>query len=131
MKSYIHKVQYYETDKMGIVHHSNYVRWMEEARIDYLEQIGFGFDKLEAAGLVSPIVSVTCNYKKPTRFPEEVTIKTSLLEFKGVRLKLAYEMFNADGELVFDGTTELALLDINGMPFRVKKLLPDFYEKLQ
>ena len=48
MKPYTHKVNYYETDKMGITHHSNYIRWMEEARIDFLESIGFGYDKLEA-----------------------------------------------------------------------------------
>ena len=47
MEKYIHKVQYYETDKMGITHHSNYIRWMEEARINYLEQNGWPYDKLE------------------------------------------------------------------------------------
>ena len=47
MKPYIHKVQYYETDKMGITHHSNYIRWMEEARVDFMEQIGWGYDKME------------------------------------------------------------------------------------
>ena len=47
MKLYEHKVQYYETDKMGIVHHSNYIRWMEEARIDFLSQIGWDYKKLE------------------------------------------------------------------------------------
>ena len=46
MKPYIHKVQYYETDKMGITHHSNYIRWMEEARVDFMEQIGWGYDKM-------------------------------------------------------------------------------------
>lgn len=44
MEPYLHKVQYYETDKMGIAHHSNYIRWMEEARVDFLEKIGWGFD---------------------------------------------------------------------------------------
>ena len=48
MEPYLHKVQYYETDKMGIAHHSNYIRWMEEARVDFLEKIGWGFDRLEA-----------------------------------------------------------------------------------
>ena len=44
MVPYDHKVQYYETDGMGIVHHSNYIRWFEEARVDLLEQLGFGYD---------------------------------------------------------------------------------------
>ena len=45
--AYIRKVQYHETDKMGITHHSNYIRWMEEARVNYLEQIGWPYDRLE------------------------------------------------------------------------------------
>ena len=52
---YTHKVQYYETDKMGITHHSNYIRWMEEARIDFLEKSGFSYDKLEKDGIISPV----------------------------------------------------------------------------
>ena len=63
MAKYIHKVQYYETDKMGLTHHSNYIRWMEEARVAWLEELGFGFDKLEEMGITSPILSVNCKYK--------------------------------------------------------------------
>ena len=54
MKPYEHKVQYYETDKMGIVHHSNYIRWMEEARIDFLDQIGWNYKVMEDNGIISP-----------------------------------------------------------------------------
>ena len=60
MKLYQHKVQYYETDKMGIVHHSNYIRWMEEARIDFLSQIGWDYKKLEESGVISPVTAVDC-----------------------------------------------------------------------
>ena len=52
MEIYRHKVQYYETDKMGITHHSNYIRWMEEARIDFLAQIGWNYERLEVMGIV-------------------------------------------------------------------------------
>ena len=54
--SYQHKVQYYETDQMGMVHHSNYIRWFEEARVDYLEQIGLPYHMIEAGGILSPAV---------------------------------------------------------------------------
>ena len=68
MKPYIHKVNYYETDKMGITHHSNYVRFMEEARVDFLDQLGWSFDKLEAKGVVSPVLSLeSVLYKSPFR----------------------------------------------------------------
>ena len=63
MELYKHTVQYYETDKMGITHHSNYIRWMEEARVDFLNKIGWGFDRLEDLGMISPVTEVECKYK--------------------------------------------------------------------
>ena len=62
MEAYKHKVCYYETDKMGITHHSNYIRWMEEARVDFLEKIGFGYDKLEEMGIMSPVIGIECDH---------------------------------------------------------------------
>lgn len=58
MKDYKHFVQYYETDQMGITHHSNYIRWMEEARIDFLKQIGWNYKKLESLGIISPVTAI-------------------------------------------------------------------------
>src|SRR5699024_6892716 len=52
MHAYLHTVQYYETDQMGITHHSNYIRWMEEARVVFLDEVGWGYDKLEEMGLI-------------------------------------------------------------------------------
>ena len=85
-KLYEHKVQYYETDCMGIVHHSNYIRWFEEARTNLLEQIGIGYDKMEQMGIVSPVVSVCCDYKTMARFGETVKIETKVMEYNGVSL---------------------------------------------
>ena len=68
MKLYEHKVQYYETDQMGIAHHSNYIRWMEEARIDFLNQIGWDYKTLEENGVISPVTAVDCKYKMTTKF---------------------------------------------------------------
>ena len=61
MEKYLHKVHYYETDKMGITHHSNYIRWMEEARIDFLDNIDFGFAMLESQGVISTVIGVECD----------------------------------------------------------------------
>lgn len=82
MHTYIHKVRYYETDKMGITHHSNYIRWMEEARIDFLECIGYSYAQLEHDGIISPDIGVECRYKQPTTFDDEVIITVSVDEFK-------------------------------------------------
>ncbi len=127
---YIHKVQYYETDKMSITHHSNYVRWMEEARVDYLAKIGWDFDKLEETGIASPVVSIEVHYKGTTTFPEEVTITVSILEVRGVRLTLGYEMKNKDGKLVCEAKSEHCFLNMEGRPVRLEKDCPEFYKTL-
>ena len=61
MKPYQHRVQYYETDRMQLTHHSNYLRFMEEARVDFLEQLGWGYNRMEEEGLISPVVGITCD----------------------------------------------------------------------
>ncbi len=59
MFKYIRRAQYHETDQMHIIHHSNYVKWMEEARTAYLDQMGLGYKEVEALGIISPVVSIS------------------------------------------------------------------------
>ena len=127
MKGYTHKVQYYETDKMGIVHHSNYIRWMEEARVDFLESIGYSYDKLEQEGIISPVVAVNCKYKATTTFADEIRILVKVKEFKGVKLVLEYEMRKvSDNSVVFMGTSEHCFVDGESKIVRLSKTHPDF-----
>ena len=130
MELYKHKVQYYETDKMGITHHSNYIRWMEEARIDFLSEIGWDYAKLEGDGIVSPVTSATCKYRKPTTFGDEISIAVSVVEFKGVRLVLQYRMIDIDGEIVCEGMTEHCFMDSDGKLIHLKKKFPEFHNLL-
>ena len=126
MEPYVHKVHYYETDKMGIVHHSNYIRWMEEARVDYLEQIGAGFAGMEARGILSPVIEVDCRYLRPCRFDDRVRIDVKITEFRGVRLRVVYEMFNeTNHELCCTGSSVHCFLDSQGNLAVLKKLCPD------
>ena len=130
MEAYKHKVQYYETDKMGITHHSNYIRWMEEARVYFLEQIGWGYDKMEEEGIGSPVVAVDCKYKKPTTFADEVFIQVKVENCKGVKLKLLYEMTDAQGDICCIGHSEHCFVGSDGKFVRFDKEYPEFYEKL-
>ncbi|MBQ0027291.1 MAG: acyl-CoA thioesterase [Lachnospiraceae bacterium] len=131
MELYKHTVQYYETDKMGIVHHSNYIRWMEEARIDFLDKIGWNYAKLEENGIVSPVVSLNCNYKLPTVFGDVVSIGVNVEEFKGVKLVIGYEMKNEDGIIVCTANSSHCFLDGNGRPIILKKRFLEFAETLE
>ena len=62
IRPYEHHAKYYETDQMGIIHHSNYIKWMEEARMDLMEQIGLSYKEMEAMEIISPVLSVSCEY---------------------------------------------------------------------
>lgn len=124
---YEHQIQYYETDKMGITHHSNYIRFMEEARVDWLDKIGWSFDKLEKLGLTSPVISVKCKYKKTTTYPDIVLIKPTLEAYNGIKMKIKYEIINKETkELVAIGETEHCFLNKKGFPIIIKKSYPEF-----
>ena len=127
---YRHIVQYYETDKMGITHHSNYIRWMEEARIDFLSNIGWSYAKLEEDGIISPVVAVECKYVQSTTFWDVVDIEVTIKEFKGVKLKLKYIMKNDKGNTVCEACSEHCFLDAKGIPIRLDKKYPSFYNAL-
>ncbi len=127
---YRHVVQYYETDKMGITHHSNYIRWMEEARVDFLEKVGWSYAKLEKEGIVSPVTAVECKYRQSTTFADTVTIEVRVEEFKGVRLKLNYIMKNDKGDIVCEACSEHCFLNAQGAPVRLHKEYPLFYDAL-
>lgn len=130
MEPYLHTVQYYETDRMGITHHSNYIRWMEEARVDYLARHGWHLQRLEAMGVVSPVTAVECQYKNTTTFPDEIRIFVTVEQCTGVRMRLRYRMEKADGTPVFAGASEHCFLGEGGRIVRLKKEYPDLYQTL-
>lgn len=126
---YDHRVQYYETDQMGCVHHSNYIRWFEEARHDYLKRAGFPYEEIEARGIIIPVLTADCEYKAAVRFGEKVKIVSSLESFNGLRFELAYHVYTEDGtELHASGHTGHCFLDRNMRPVNIKKKAPDIYE---
>ena len=132
MKTYTHKVKYYETDAMKIVHHSNYIRWMEEAKMDFLDQVGCGMVRTEATGITSPVVSVECHYKQPSYYGDEIAIDVTVEEYTGVKLTLTYTMTNiATGVVVATGRSCNCYVDQNGRPISIKKHFPDLDSALK
>lgn len=127
MKPYIHEVKYYETDQMKITHHSNYIRFMEEARIDMQRQIGWDYIEFERVGIVSPVVSVCCDYKKTTTFADVIEIEVKVKKFNGAKLSLAYIM-TCNGDIVATGESQHCFMDETGRLVNMKKRYPEFYE---
>lgn len=132
MSKYIHKVNYYETDKMGITHHSNYIRFMEEARMNFLDEVNYPVSRLEEEGISSPVVSVNCEYKRPSTYGDRIEIEVNITKYTGVRLSLAYTMKNAStGELLAEATSSHCFIDKDGRPVAVKKYFADFDDILK
>ncbi len=125
---YLHTAQYYETDCMGIIHHSNYIRWMEEARIDFLRQFGLSYATLEADGLLSPIFEVRCQYRRMVKFEDVVAIEVGIVKYTGVKLILSYRMTNrSSGELCAEGESTSCFVNSEGKLISLKKEYPDLH----
>ena len=127
--SYVHKVQYYETDAMQIVHHSNYIRWMEEARLEHLGRVGLAYDKMEARGIIIPVLSASCEYKAATRYGETVKIFLEIEKFNGLKFSVNYRITSEDESVVHaTGNTSHCFLNKDMKPVNIKKAAPDIYD---
>ena len=132
IRPYMHHAKYYETDQMGIVHHSNYIRWMEEARMDAMSQFGISYRSMEEGGIISPVVSVSCQYKSMVHFDDTVQIQVKVIKYNGVRLDLEYEMTDKEsGELRTRGTSTHCFLDREGRVISLKRDRPEIDERFR
>ncbi len=123
---YERQVYYYETDRMDCVHHSNYIRWFEEARIYFMRVKGFSYESLEKAGVLSPVLRAEAEYKSMTRFGETVLIEIRLESYTGTRIAFSYTVKDKEtGALRCEGKTSHCFLNRAGKPAPLKKLAPD------
>lgn len=131
---YERSVFYYETDRMQIVHHSNYIRWIEEARLDWMKKIGWDYKTIEDDGYIIPVLGVDAEYKSMCHFGDTVYIKVSLSEYTGVRVGFSYEIIDKEtGELRTLCTSSHCLLDGNNRLVFVRKAYPkqdEFFKEL-
>ncbi|WP_294577821.1 thioesterase family protein [uncultured Thomasclavelia sp.] len=126
IKPYQHVAKYYETDQMGIIHHSNYIRWFEEARIDYMNQIGLTYKEMENQGIISPVLEVTCQYLNMMYFDDTATIKVIITDYTGVRFSVKYEVYNQNNKLCTTGTSRHCFMSKDGKPISLKRSKPEF-----
>ena len=126
------KINYYETDRMGVVHHSNYIRYMEEARCAWLDSIGIPFSKIEERNLTIPVLGASCNYKYHVTFEDTIVIELKLKQYNGVRMSFSYVFTDKKtGKLVLTGETKHCFTDVNLKPINLKKYAQDFNEKFE
>ena len=130
--TYERKINYYETDKMGIVHHSNYIRFLEEARCRWLESVDMPFYVMEEKGVTIPVLGVNCTYKNHVTFGDTILIKPYVKEYSGVRMTIGYEVTEKEtGKTVIVVETKHCFTDKNLKPINLKKHAPQFSEKYE
>jgi len=113
---------------MGVTHHSNYIRFMEEARIAFLGGLGFGYDKMEAEGVVSPVTSIACDFKKSTTYPDEIEVEVCVKTVSAASITLGYDM-KCRGETVFTAESRHCFLK-NGKIVSLKREMPGLFAVL-
>ena len=105
------RVQYYETDQMGVVHHSNYIRYFETGRTEFMRQLGLFYKNLEDSGTVMPIINVEVRYFFPANYDDIIYIRSSIKELPKARITFNYEVYNEERKLLASGSTTSAFID--------------------
>lgn len=130
IRPYEHHAKYYETDQMGIIHHSNYIKWMEEARMDLMDQIGLSYKEMEAMEIISPVLSVSCEYHSMVHFDDVVVIEPRITKYNGIKMEVEYRMTDkVTGELRTTGTSSHCFLNRSGRPISLKRSYPEIDTK--
>ncbi len=125
-RSYEMRVWYVDTDQMGIVHHSNYVRYYEAARSDLMRDLGLSYAEMESRGVMMPILEVHSIYKASAHYDEMIRVDIRLDELPQARITFHYEIFNEAGVLLNTGSTVLGFMHSDSRrPTRAPKWFVD------
>lgn len=127
------RIKYSDTDQMGFMHHSNYLKYFENARISWLRTLGVSYKEIEKEGILMPVVSASLEFIIPLYFDDEIRIGITLAEIPKVTLNFEYEIINQNDELVCRGKTRLAFLNAKTMkPVRTPKNIYNlFYDEFK
>jgi acyl-CoA thioester hydrolase len=123
------RVRYKETDQMGVVYHANYLVWFEVGRTELMRNIGLPYLEYEKNGLYLPVTKVTCEYKAPAKYDDEVTVISRMESLSKTRLVFAYEFFRGT-KILARGRTEHAFVTFEGRPVALPKHSLDLWERL-
>lgn len=129
---YVHKTQYHESDQMGVIHHANYVKWMEEARHNYLEQLNIRIVEMEKHGVFMPVLSQKVVYKKAIRYDSTIIIQCKCKKINGIKITFEYIFEDANNNDIYGtGETEHGFVDSKFNPIIFMDIFPKEYEILK
>jgi acyl-CoA thioester hydrolase len=125
-------VRYAETDRMGVVHHSNYPVWFEAGRTDFIKQMGMPYSMIEQKGAMLPLLELKCSFRGFARYEDTVVVRTNIKEYTGTRLVFHYEVIRAgEGKLLTEGETMHCWTNRDLKPVNIKKFMPEVYELIE
>lgn len=128
---YERKVNYYETDKMGVVHHSNYARYLEETRIDLMAKWGVPYEYFEDRGLMIPVLELKSAFKSSARFGETLRIVAAITKVSLMKFQFSYKIYDEKMEVVkHTAESTHCFVDSEFKPVSLKKIMPEMYEKM-
>ena len=112
-------VRYYETDKMGIVHHSNFLRYLEIARLEWLKNLGLDYKEIEINGIILPVVDVNISFKQPARYGDTLRVQVLLKNTPKATIDFEYKIINQFNKLICVAKTKICFLnEKNRKPIR-------------
>lgn len=125
-------VRYAETDKMGVVHHAVYPVWFEMARTDYIKALGTSYAKMEEDGVMLPVAGITCKYRQPAKYDDEITVSVRITRLNAARIEFYYEAVLPSGAVACEGTSSHAFVDGETFrPINFKKRNPELFAILE
>jgi acyl-CoA thioester hydrolase len=125
------RVIYADTDAMGVVYHTNYIKWFEAGRSELLRGIGYPYSQLEAEGVMLPVAECSCKYKLPAVYDDLLEVTSRITDLKAATITLDYEIRRAaTGELLVTGWTKHAITDHSFKPVRLRDKNRALYDRI-
>ena len=131
MYEYTRAVYYYETDKMGVVHHSNYARWLEEARTAFFDDVDLAYIVTESYGIMSPVTDISLKFKRSAHFGDRFTVRLRMTKYTGVRFRVKYVVVNQKEEILAEGESGHAFIDTEHKPVALSRTIPQRHERMK
>ena len=120
------KVYYYDTDKMGVVYHSNYLKWMEIARTEYFRDV-FPYKSMEELGFILPVKTLNIDYIDSAKYDDEIAVFAKIEEINNIKIRFSYEMYDSKNVLKAKAETVNVFVDNDG---NLKRISDELLEKL-
>lgn len=105
------RVNYFDTDKMGVVWHGNYIKYFEVAREEMFRNAGLSYAALEETGIMMPVVEIGVTYLQPAEYDEILKVESVVATAPGARIRIEYTVRNQVGETNATGFTVLAFIN--------------------